>query len=657
MISGTTEPAVRFNMVAGETKDAVGKQNGFHGASNGFDGLAREQTAAPCAYVPLRRRVEERISSKDPWFSLEFFPPRTEKGAANLIGRLDRMSAGKPLFIDITWHPAGDPGGDKVTSSTKIAGTALTYCGLDTMLHMTCCNQTRETVKNHLEKTKRLGIRNILALRGDPTGDEWEAIDGGLNYGTDLVRLIREIYGDYFTICVAGYPKGHPDCASYAEDLQNLKKKVDAGADFVITQLFFKAEEFLKFVSDCRKIGILCPIIPGIFPIQTNRSLIQLTKLSKLDIPDEVKNAIEPIKDNDAAIRNYGVHYATELCRDLLNSGSVYGLHMYTLNLETATIKILENLGLWNQRVIRPLPWQASAQPERQANEDVRPIFWKTRPKSYIHRTQDWDEFPNGRWGDSASPAFGNLKDYHLFYLRSRTTKENLRSQWGHELESEEDVWKVFTLFVSGEKNKAGSHVIETPWCDDGIAKETEMMKDMLVKYNSIGILTINSQPNINAVDSTHPIFGWGDAGGYLFQKAYLEFFVKREYAEALKEILPKYDKRVHYHIINREGGEDYTNADRQTPNAVTWGIFPGKEIIQPTVVDPVSFIAWKDEAFGLWIEKWASLYEKDSPSHAVIDKICKNYYLVNLVDNDFPKESVLWTILDEMLRTAGVNP
>nr|XP_039248684.1 methylenetetrahydrofolate reductase-like [Styela clava] len=650
-------------MVSGTEKADDVERDEVHGATNGFaaatDGLCKTNDSlcnGVSPFVSLKNKINNRVQSKDPWFSLEFFPPRTEKGAANLIGRLDRMRDGNPLFIDITWHPAGDPGGDKITSSTKIAGTILNYCGIDTMLHMTCCNQTRETIMKNLEKTKSLGIRSILALRGDSTGDEWEMNENGLNYSSDLVELIRQEYGDYFSICVAGYPKGHPDCSSYKDDLVNLKKKVDAGADFIITQLFFQAEEFLKFQSDCRKIGIQCPIIPGIFPIQTNRSLVQLTKLSKLEVPEDVQKIIEPIKDNDAAIRNFGIDYATDMCRELLNSGEVWGFHMYTLNLETATISILENLGLWQQKISRPLPWKISGNHERQANEQVRPIFWGTRPKSYIHRTQDWDEFPNGRWGDSANPAFGDLKDYHLFYLRSRTPKEKLRQQWGEKLESESDVWKVFSQFLSGEKNEKGIPIKETPWNDDGIAKETDTMKDFLTKYNALGILTINSQPNINAVSSTHPVFGWGDEGGYLFQKAYLEFFIKREYAEALKKILPKYEPRVNYHMINREGNEDYTNADRQTPNAVTWGIFAGKEIIQPTVVDPVSFICWKDEAFGLWIEKWAKLYEPETKSRAVIENICNQYYLVNLVDNDFPKDSILWTVLDEMLKTAGVK-
>ncbi|XP_078490239.1 methylenetetrahydrofolate reductase (NADPH) [Ciona intestinalis] len=600
----------------------------------------------------LADKILSRVESKDPFFSLEFFPPRTEQGAANLIGRFDRMRAGGPLFVDITWHPAGDPGSDKITSSTKIAGTVLNYCGLDTMLHMTCVKQTKETIKKNLEKTKNLGIRNILALRGD-ADESWGYQEGGFNYGVDLVRFIKQEYGDDFSICVAGYPNGHPDSTSYQDDLLHLKEKIDAGGQFIITQLFFTAEEFLTFVKDCREIGINCPIIPGIFPIQTNRSLVQLTKLSKLSIPEEIQKVIEPIKDNDAAIRKYGIDLATDMCRTLLNSGKVHGLHMYTLNLETATIQILKNLGLWCQDVAKPLPWKTSANPERRENETVRPIFWCDRPKSYIHRTQGWDEFPNGRWGDSASPAFGELKDYHLFFLRSRTAKDKLRSLWGKELTSEADVWKVFKHFITGAVNENGVKVTETPWNDDGLSPETNVLSSTLSRYNELGVLTINSQPNVNAVPSTHPIYGWGDKGGYISQKAYLEFFINKHYAEALKTVLPKYHPRVNYHMINKCGTTDHTNADRSNPNAVTWGIFAGKEIIQPTVVDPVSFIVWKDEAFGLWHERWASLYEKGSKSQEIINNIADNYYLVNLVDNDYPADSILWEVLDEMLAAS----
>ena len=208
--------------------------------------------------------------SGDKFFSLEFFPPRTRPGAVNLLSRLERLRAGDPLFVDITWHPAGNPGGDSDTSSMMIAQVAVNYLGLETMLHMTCVGASKEDISGHLQKAKRLGLRNILALRGDlpDVSQDWVYDPDKFNFGTDLVRHIRRTTGDQFSVCVSGYPGGHPEAASYHEDLLHLKEKVEAGADFIITQLFFSVNTFKKFVDDCRSLGIKCPIIPGILPIQ-----------------------------------------------------------------------------------------------------------------------------------------------------------------------------------------------------------------------------------------------------------------------------------------------------------------------------------------------------------------------------------------------------
>ncbi|XP_048077721.1 methylenetetrahydrofolate reductase (NADPH) isoform X3 [Ursus arctos] len=616
----------------------------------------------------LREKMRRRMDSGDKWFSLEFFPPRTAEGAVNLISRFDRMGAGGPLFIDVTWHPAGDPGSDKETSSMMIASTAVNYCGLETILHMTCCCQSREQITGYLQKARRLGLKNILALRGgvepalyclgssflqgpsvfwnDPVGDQWEEEEGGFSYAADLVRHIRSEFGDYFDICVAGYPKGHPDAGSFEADLKYLKEKVSAGADFIITQLFFEADTFFQFVKACSEIGITCPILPGIFPIQGYHSLRQLVKLSKLEVPQQIKDVIEPIKDNDAAIRNYGIEQAVSLCQQLLTSGLVPGLHFYTLNREMATTEVLKRLGMWIEDPRRPLPWAVSAHPKRR-EEDVRPIFWASRPKSYIYRTQEWDEFPNGRWGNSSSPAFGELKDYYLFYLKSKSPREELLKMWGEELTSEESVFEVFAHYLSGEPNQQGYKVTCLPWNDEPLAAETSLMKEELLRVNRQGILTINSQPNINGKPSSDPIVGWGPSGGYVFQKAYLEFFTSRETVGALLQVLKKYELRVNYHIVDVKG-ENITNAPELQPNAVTWGIFPGREIVQPTVVDPVSFMFWKDEAFALWIEQWGKLYEEESPSRMIIQYIHDNYFLVNLVDNEFPLENCLWQVVED---------
>lgn len=605
------------------------------------------------AYESLIQKIQKRIANNQQWFSLEFFPPKTVNGAANLIAKLENLSCGKPLFCDITWHPAGDPSGDKPTSSMKIAGVMKNYCLLETMLHITCYGQTKESIKRYLDRAKQIGVRNILALRGDPMfGAEWVYQEHGFNYATDLVKFIREEYGDYFVICVAGYPHGHPDSVSYEDDLVHLKEKVDAGADFIITQLFFKPQTFLKYVADCRELGIECPIIPGILPIQSYDSLRHICKLSKLEVPPDIVSTLERIKDNDEAIRVYGIEKAVELCKGLLDSGKVFGLHFYTLNREVAVTEILNRLGLWNAEPSFPrfLPWlnRSNSGVHQRGAEEVRPIFWSIRPKSYVCRTSDWDQFPNGRWGNSSAPSFGDLKDYHIFYSNRYHTQE-CRAQWGTELNTEADVWRIFESYISGEPNANGVNVVDFPWCEEGLASETNLLKENLRRINRQGILTINSQPNVNGAPSSDPVIGWGSPDGYVYQKAYLEFFMSKNYLPYLIKALEKFP-RVYYHIIDKTEEINQTNCPSLSPNAVTWGVFPGKEIVQPTVVDPISFLSWKDEAFNIWTELWGKLYEPGSKSKEILETISKTYLLVNLVDNDFQKENCLFSLIDDMI-------
>jgi len=604
----------------------------------------------------LADKVLSRAENREKFFSLEFFPPRTPNGAVNLISRFDRMSRGGPLFCDVTWHPAGDPSSDKETSSTTIAAIASNYCGIETMLHMTCANMTSATVVQNLNKAKNLGLTNILALRGDPqNGEEWHCVDENLKYGCDMVRLTRKHFGDYFTICVAGYPQGHPEDKSPEDNIKHLKMKVDAGANLIITQLFFDAKVFLKFVKDCRDAGIHVPILPGVMPIQAYASLRQLAKLSKLEIPQWILDTLEPIKSNDDAIRKFGVDFAVDMCKQLLASDEVPGIHVYTLNREIASKEILKRLGLWQHyHVHRSLPWKQSAHSKR-VREDVRPIFWATRPKSYIKRTSNWDEYPNGRWGNSASPSFSELSDHYLFYLRSRKDEKDLKSMWGETIGSIRDVCNVFESFLTGQDNSQGNKVRALPFNDDEIQLETGELLDSLLELNRSGFLTINSQPNVNAAKSTDEKYGWGGPGGYVYQKAYLEFFMHKDLVDSLLDVL-KENPQVNYHIIDNQGVYDRTNSDRYSPIAVTWGVFPGKEIMQPTVVDPISFNFWKDEAFSLWLEQWQYLYEEGSPSWNVIQSIHDDFMLVNLVDNDFMSGNCLFDVIRKVIAVSAAT-
>eukprot|EP00027_Filamoeba_sp_ATCC50430_P007621 CAMPEP_0168559490 /NCGR_PEP_ID=MMETSP0413-20121227/10553_1 /TAXON_ID=136452 /ORGANISM="Filamoeba nolandi, Strain NC-AS-23-1" /LENGTH=583 /DNA_ID=CAMNT_0008590725 /DNA_START=35 /DNA_END=1786 /DNA_ORIENTATION=+ len=561
----------------------------------------------------IKKKTEE---AKVPFFSFEYFPPKTDKGVENLYERLERMSLFAPAWIDVTWGAGGSTKG----LTHEICHNAQNFLGLETMMHMTCTNMPVEELREALTKAKQSGIQNILALRGDPPrGEEWKQIEGGFGHAADLVRYIRKEFGDYFGICVAGYPEGHTDATSYADDVKHLKAKVDAGADLIITQLFYDVDLFLKFVNDCREIGITVPIIPGIMPIHGYQSFHRMTTLSKTFIPKEVVDALEPIKNDDEAVKSYGVKLAIEMCRKIIQAG-IPGVHFYTLNLEKSVVEILDGLGLIDKETRRPLPFMT-----KRANEEVRPIFWSHRPKSYIQRTSSWDEFPNGRWGDSRSPAFGELTDYHLGALHSTQTYDK-QEAWGKELKDIEDVKKVFVKYLRKEIEKL-------PWWDTPLSSESDPIRDNLIKLNLNGFLTINSQPRVNGAPSNDKAVGWGPLGGYVYQKSYLEFFCSEEKLQKLVEACKKYPS-LQYHAVNSKG-KAVANFVRPSVNAITWGVFPNREILQPTVVDPDSFLVWKDEAFALW-NAWGHIYPEGSPSRSQIESIINNYYLVNLVDNNF---------------------
>jgi methylenetetrahydrofolate reductase (NADPH) len=553
------------------------------------------------------------------------------------------------LFIDVTWGAGGNrPGAHNI--SLEIAATAQNICCIDTNLHMTCNTMTRAQIVEILNECKRVGIRNILALRGDPPKYEPETAPE-FNYASDLVKLMREEYGDWFGISVAGYPYKHPDAPSYEEGIRHLKQKVDAGSDFIISQLFFTAKDYFAWETDCRKAGITCPIIPGILPIQGYDSLRNMSKMCCLDLPPEIIAGVEPIKHDDAAIKEFGIEYATKLCKELLDGG-VPGLHFYTLNREVVTEKILANLGFGTVQShiteqTRSLPWKKPPTDKR-VKEDVRPIFWANRHKTYLARTAEWDDFPNGRWGDSRSPAFGELTDYHLFLHQKTLKPAECRALWGEEILVPKDAGRAFVRFLNGEIDRL-------PWIDTELNLETGPIKDGLIKINEAGFWTINSQPRVNGADSTDPAVGWGGIGGVVYQKAYIEFFTSPELLQVLIRVLNRLGTRINYQAVNIEG-VCYSNTEQTL--AVTWGVFPGREICQPTIVDPAAFFVWKDEAFALWTKGWATAYSHDSVSYQNIKKIHDTYYLVNVVDNDFVKGNIfeIFDLVEEELRRSDIE-
>ena len=280
---------------------------------------------------------------------------------------------------------------------------------------------------------------------------------------------------------------------------------------------------------------------------------------------------------------------------------------------------VLQELGLTpadGTPTKKALPWRQSLGLNRR-EEDVRPIFWKNRNKSYVVRTQDWDEFPNGRWGDSRSPAFGELDAYGIGL--KGTNEQNVKI-WG----SPRSIRDVANIFISFLENKLQS----LPWSESPITSEADAIKAELLDLNCRGFLTINSQPAVNGVKSSHPVYGWGPHGGYCYQKAYLELLVS---PELISELLCRIEKNedITYYAVNK-GGHLKTNAPSDGPNAVTWGVFPGKEIVQPTIVESISFLAWKDEAYRLGSD-WAKCHPASSPSRQLIDSIMEKWFLVNI--------------------------
>jgi methylenetetrahydrofolate reductase (NADPH) len=551
-----------------------------------------------------------------PTFSFEFFPPKTAQGVQNLYDRMDKMHGLGPSFIDITWGA----GGRLAQLTCEMVQVAQSVYGLETCMHLTCTDMGEEKVKDALKNAYNAGCTNILALRGDPPREEekWVATEDGFQYAKDLVKYIRNTYGNHFDIGVAGYPEGCDDQKDEQLLLEHLKEKVDAGATFIVTQMFYDVDNFLQWVLNVRSKGITVPIVPGIMPISTYASFLRRCNHMNCKIPPKFTVALERVKNDDAAVKNIGKDLVVDMCRKILESG-INHLHFYTMNLAQATRMVLEDLELTpsTERPLKQaLPWRQSKALGRR-EEDVRPIFWRNREKSYIMRTQDWDEFPNGRWGDSRSPAFGELDAYGIGL---RGTNEQNRKLWG-EPTSVKDIAEIFVKYLEAK-------VDSLPWSEAPIANEAAVIRDRLVDLNRRGLLTINSQPAVDGVKSSNPVYGWGPKNGYVYQKAYLELLVSPDLIEELIDRIER-DPELTYYAVTKSGAL-MTNAPGDGPNAVTWGVFPGKEIVQPTIVETISFLAWKDEAFRLGMD-WAHCHSALSPSRNLIQNMMKTWHLVNI--------------------------
>ena len=270
--------------------------------------------------------------------SLEFFPPKTPEGAAKLREVRQQLYALKPEFCSVTYGAGGS-----TRAGTFDTVQEILQEGVDAASHFSCIGATRATVREQLQQLQSMGVKRLVALRGDlPSG---HGVGGEFVYASDLVRFIREETGDAFHIEVAGYPEMHPQASSPQADLRALKAKVDAGANGVITQYFFNADAYFRFVDEAQKLGVQAPIVPGIMPITNSSQLIRFSDACGAEIPRWLRLRLQELGDDVAAIQALGMDVITQLCERLI-AGGAPSLHFYTMNQSAATLELCRCLGL-----------------------------------------------------------------------------------------------------------------------------------------------------------------------------------------------------------------------------------------------------------------------------------------------------------------------
>jgi len=283
------------------------------------------------------------MAAKKPVISFEFFPPKTDEGVRNLFEKtIPVLAEAKPDFCSVTYGA----GGGTRDKTLMIVDRIQRRQGLTALAHLTCVNHTRGEVRAVLEKIQALGCKNILALRGDPPGGgEFQPAPGGFEFAAQLVQFIRA-QGE-FSIGVAGFPEGHvANKAGKHDDWRHLQEKVGAGADYVLTQLFFDNADFFEFRDFVAgKLGVRVPLVPGVVPILSATQITKFTQLCGAKIPAPLQKKLGKLGDNDEAAAEFGIEYATRQCEELLRAG-VPGLHFYTLNKSHSTVQVLKNLGL-----------------------------------------------------------------------------------------------------------------------------------------------------------------------------------------------------------------------------------------------------------------------------------------------------------------------
>jgi len=282
-------------------------------------------------------------AAKRPVISFEFFPTKTEEGERVLLEKtIPTLMQLKPDFCSVTFGA----GGSTRDKTLMIVDRIQRQHSLTAMAHLTCVNATKEEIRGYLTEASERGIKNILALRGDPPGGEGEfkMTEGGFEFSYQLVEFIRQTGG--FSIGVAGFPEGHVACkeGKYV-DWHRLKNKIEHGADFLITQLFFDNRDYLEFRDYLTKLGVTAPLVPGIISILSTAQIKRFVALCGAGLPETLVTELEKRGDDDEAVTQFGIDYATNQCQELLRQG-VPGIHFYTLNKARSTTAILKNLGL-----------------------------------------------------------------------------------------------------------------------------------------------------------------------------------------------------------------------------------------------------------------------------------------------------------------------
>ncbi len=275
-------------------------------------------------------------------FSFELFPPRTPEAQAKLPGVVAQLAAARPNYFSVT-HGAGGSG-QEGTYETLL--TVVEHSGVEVAPHLTCIGSTRANIAAQLQRYREAGVRRIVALRGDlPATAMSASAPGEFHYANELVRFIRAEHGDWFKIEVAAYPEMHPQAVSPAEDFNNFRRKVEAGADAALTQLFYNAGAYFDFMERCDKAGIGIPVVPGIMPITTYAGTVRFCTGCGADLPRWVRLRLEELEGDKPALVDFGVGVVTRLCEALL-SGGAPGLHFYTINQAGPSLRLWKNLGL-----------------------------------------------------------------------------------------------------------------------------------------------------------------------------------------------------------------------------------------------------------------------------------------------------------------------